>query len=220
MLLSLLFTQPLIFLPLIMALLVSLTFHEVSHGYAALWLGDTTAKDSGRLSFNPIIHLDLFGFLLLLTVGFGWGNPVPVNYYNLKYPKWGPAIVSIAGPLSNLLMVIIFGTLFKLLAPTGMNPLDFNSVIIESGNLMLIFLAFLVFYNIILMVFNLIPVPPLDGSKVLLAALPDKYANFKAFLSTRGPLILFGLLLLDAFTNLGIFSAFFAGILGFFSKFF
>lgn len=219
MLLSLLFTQPLIFLPLILALLVSLTFHEVSHGYVALWLGDTTAKDSGRLSFNPLIHLDFFGFLLLLTVGFGWGNPVPVNYYNLKYQKWGPALVSIAGPVSNLIMVIIFGGLFKLFAPAGLNPLDFTAVG-DSGNLMLVFLGFLVFYNIILMVFNLIPIPPLDGSKVLLAALPDKYANFKAFLTTRGPIILFGLLLLDSFTNLGIFSSLFAGILSFFSRFF
>lgn len=220
MLLQLLFTQPLIFLPLISALLVSLTVHEVAHGFAALWLGDSTAKDSGRLTFNPLIHIDPFGFLLLMTIGFGWGNPVPVNYYNLKYQKWGPAIVSVAGPLSNLLMIVFFGLLFKFLAPAGLNPLNLNAVILESGNLMLIFLAFLIFYNIILMIFNLIPVPPLDGSKVLFAALPDRFYELKAFLSSRGPLILFALLLIDNFTNLGIFDFIFSRVLGFFAQFF
>jgi Zn-dependent protease len=156
----------------------------------------------------------------LLTIGFGWGNPVPVNYYNLKYPKWGPALVSIGGPISNLLMVIVSGIIFKLLAPAGLNPINLNEVIGGSNNLMLIFLAFLIFYNIILMVFNLIPVPPLDGSKVLFAALPDKYYEFKAFMSSRGPIILFALLLIDSFTNLGIFNFLFGHILGFFARFF
>jgi len=220
MLISLLFSEPLLFIPLLLALLISLTVHEVSHGFVALWLGDTTARDAGRLTFNPIKHLDLVGFILLMTIGFGWGNPVPVNYYNLKYPKWGPAIVSIAGPLSNLMLVILTGILFKIVAPSGMNPLNIDSVISNSGNLMLIFLAFMMFYNIILMVFNLIPVPPLDGSKVLLAVLPDKYAHFKYQLQTRGPIILFVLLLIDSFGGIGIFSAFFNMIIGFFSRFF
>lgn len=220
MLISLLFSEPLMFIPLILALLISLTVHEVSHGVVALWLGDTTARDAGRLTFNPINHLDPVGFILLLTIGFGWGNPVPVNYYNLKYPKWGPALVSIAGPISNLLLVILVGIIFKVLAPAGLNPLNIDQVISSSGSLMFVFLAFMMFYNIILMVFNLIPVPPLDGSKVLLAILPEKYSRFKFLLQTRGPIILFALLIIDSFANIGIFSAFFSGIINFFSRFF
>lgn len=220
MLISLLFSEPLLFIPLVLALLISLTVHEVSHGIVALWLGDTTARDAGRLTFNPIKHLDPVGSILLLTIGFGWGNPVPVNYYQLKYPKWGPALVSIAGPVSNLLLVIIVGILFKVLAPAGLNPLDIDAVITSSGSLMFVFLAFMMFYNIILMVFNLIPVPPLDGSKVLFALLPDKYAHFKFLLQTRGPIILFTILLIDVFANIGIFSMLFGGIIGFFSRFF
>lgn len=220
MLISLMFSEPLLFIPLLLALLISLTVHEVSHGFVALWLGDTTARDAGRLTFNPIKHLDLVGFILLLTIGFGWGNPVPVNYYNLKYPKWGPALVSIAGPISNLLLVILVGIIFKVLAPAGLNPFNIDEVISSSGSLMFVFLAFMMFYNVILMVFNLIPVPPLDGSKVLLAVLPEKYARFKFLLQTRGPIILFVLLIIDSFGNIGIFSAFFNMILNFFSRFF
>lgn len=220
MLIGLLFTQPLIFFPIILALLISLTVHEVSHGLVALQLGDTTAKDAGRLSFNPIKHIDPLGLLLLVTIGFGWGKPVPVNYYNLKYPKWGPAFVSAAGPISNLLMIIVAGIIFRLAAPAGMNPLNLDAIIYSSGNLMLIFLSLLIFYNIILMVFNLLPIPPLDGSKVFFAMLPSRYDNVREFLETRGPMVLFGLLILDSILNLGIFSAIFNVILNFFARFF
>ena len=219
MLITLLFEQPLLFLPIILALLISLTIHEVSHGLVALWQGDTTAKDLGRLSFNPIAHIDPLGAILLLTIGFGWGKPVPVNYLNLRDHKWGSAMVAIAGPLSNLIMIIFFGFLFKILAP-GLNPLVLETVIGGSGNLLHIFLAMLILYNILLMVFNLVPIPPLDGSKVLFAVLPDKYSQFKYLLETRGPMILLFLVILDNFMNVGIFSSLFNVTLNFFARFF
>lgn len=220
MLLSLLFQAPLVFLPVVMALIISLTFHEVSHGFVALWLGDTTARDQGRLSFNPLSHLDPMGTIMMLIVGFGWGKPVPINYYNLRAPKWGPAIVAMAGPASNLLLLIIFGIIYKIFAPAGINPYDLESVVNVSGNLMVILLSFLIVYNSVLMIFNLIPVPPLDGSKLLQAILPPKYDRFKKYLETRGPIILFTVLILDNLLNIGIFSSLFNVILGFFAKFF
>jgi len=220
MLISLLFQAPLIFLPVALALIISLTFHEVSHGLVALWLGDTTARDQGRLSFNPLTHLDPLGTVMLLTIGFGWGKPVPINYYNLrKAPKWGPALVSLAGPVSNFIMLLVFGLIFKLVAP-GMNPFDLATIVSGSANLLVILLSFLVVYNSVLMIFNLIPIPPLDGAKLLQTILPPKYDQFKVFMETRGPLILFGLLIMDSLLGIGIFSALFDVILGFFSKFF
>lgn len=220
MLFQLLFQEPLIFFPLIGALLIALSVHEVAHGVVAYALGDSTAKDQGRLSFNPIKHIDPMGAILLLFVGFGWGKPVPVNYYNLKYPKWGPALVAIAGPISNLIMVLVFGFLFMAFAPQGLNPVNLNQVILTSGNLMLIFLSFLVVYNAILMVFNLIPIPPLDGSKIFFSALPPRYEYIAHWLSNNGPMLLFGLLIFDTITNIGIFSGIFNWILALFAQIF
>jgi len=140
MLLASLFDNPWSFLAFIMALLIVLTFHEVSHGIAALWLGDNTAKDEGRLSFNPIRHLDPIGSALIVLVGFGWGKPVPVNYDNLRNRRWGPAIVSLAGPLSNFMMVIFFGIIYKFLVP-GQNPFFY-----PGDNLSHLFLTYLIIY--------------------------------------------------------------------------
>jgi Zn-dependent protease len=218
MLISLLFQEPLIFLPIVLALLIALTFHEFFHALVAEWQGDNTAKYAGRLTLNPLAHLDFLGTILLLTIGFGWGKPVPVNYYNLKDQKWGPALVSLAGPFANLLSVIIFGSIFKIIAPAGLNPADPFQVINSSGNLLLIFLSFLVVYNLVLMIFNLIPIPPLDGSKVLFAILPPKYEHWQIYLERNGPMILLILIIMDSFLNIGIISLFFEAIINLFGR--
>jgi len=143
---------------------MSVVIHEVSHGYAANMLGDKTAEYEGRLTLNPVKHLDFFGSfivpLLSYTLGgfiIGWAKPVPFNPYNLRNKKWGEAIVAGAGPLSNILIALIFGFAIRLL------PL--------SESFLLIFQA-IVFINILLAIFNLVPIPPLDGSKILFSFLP------------------------------------------------
>jgi Zn-dependent protease len=218
MLISLLFQEPLIFLPLALALLIALTWHEFLHAAVAVWQGDETPKLAGRLTLNPLAHLDLTGTLLLLFAGFGWGKPVPVNYYNLKNQKWGPALVSLAGPIANLSSVIIFALIFKIIAPSNLNPADPFMIINASGNLLLIFLSFLVVYNLILMVFNLIPIPPLDGSKVLFAILPPKYENVQYSLEKNGPMILLFLLIADGVLGIGIITLLLNFIINLFGK--
>jgi Zn-dependent protease len=218
MLISLLFQEPLIFLPLALALVIALSFHEFCHALVATWQGDNTARYAGRLTLNPLAHLDLTGTLLLLFVGFGWGKPVPVNYYNLKDQKWGPALVSIAGPFANLLSIIVFALIFKVIAPANLNPADPFAVINYSGNLLLVFLSFLVTYNLILMIFNLIPLPPLDGSKVLFAILPPKYEHWQLYLEKNGPMILLILIIMDNFLGVGLLSGFLNLIIGLFGR--
>jgi Zn-dependent protease len=197
---SLLAQNPLYFIAWVAAILIALTFHEFSHALVANFLGDQTAKRMGRLSLNPLVHLDPIGFLALVLIGFGWGKPVPYNPYNLRYPKWGSTLVAAAGPVSNLVMIVIFGLVFKFVHP--FLPLD---------NLLLAFLELLIQLNLILCLFNLIPVPPLDGSKFLLSALaaPEHYKT-RFFLETRGPLLLLGLILLDSLSGLNILSTVFS----------
>lgn len=157
---------------LYIVIIFSATLHEFGHGFVAYKLGDSTAKDQGRLTLNPIAHIDLLGtviipLLLLLTSGFfiGWAKPVPYNPYNLRDKKYGSLKVGIAGPLSNLLIAVILG-LFLRVAYSGILGVD-----IASG-LFLEFISLIVYVNIFLAVFNLIPVPPLDGSKVLMDLFP------------------------------------------------
>lgn len=172
------------FLLLILALVVGITVHEFSHALAATLQGDKTAQYAGRLTLNPFSHLDPFGALLIILVGFGYGRPVPFNPYNLRNKQYGPAIVGMAGPLSNLLLVVIFGILLKVLFP-----------VLTGSNLLVVFLGILIQANLILLVFNLFPIPPLDGSKVLFAILPSNMSDVKIFLEQYGPWLLLGLLL-------------------------
>lgn len=152
---------------LILALIVAIIPHEVAHGYAALYLGDPTAKNAGRLTLNPLAHIDLFGTIvvpLLLIISqtgfvFGWAKPVPVNYYNLRHGKYGPFLVALAGPATNLVLVIFFGLLARF-SPVG-------------TALPYLFIT-MALVNAVLMLFNLIPVPPLDGSKVLYLFLENR----------------------------------------------
>lgn len=153
----------------IAVLIFSVVVHEVAHGYAALKLGDPTAKYAGRLTLNPVKHLDIWGsflvplFLAISQLGFvfGWAKPVPYNPYNLKDQKYGPAIVGVAGPLSNLILALISGVCLRILLVFGMAEGLFASIF-----------ALMFIINIALMVFNLFPIPPLDGSKLLFAFLP------------------------------------------------
>ena len=147
--------------------LVALTFHEYSHGLIAYKLGDPTAKYMGRLTLNPLKHLDLVGTLCMIVCRFGWAKPVPVDMRQFKNPKRGMAICAIAGPLSNLLLGFIGTFIFWLLVLLFPNIL-FNYYLRY-------FLSLFAILNIYLAIFNLIPLPPFDGSRVLTAFLPDKY---------------------------------------------
>ncbi len=197
-------SDPREFFAVFLALTYALTIHEYAHALAASALGDRTAQDNGRLSLNPLAHMDLIGTLMLLFAGFGWGKPVPVNPYNLKYRRWGESLVALAGPLSNFLSVALFIIIFKMVAPYY----DFS-------NMLMIFLSFLIVVNAILGVFNLIPIPPLDGSKVLFAILPDKWDGFKHKLAINGPWILLAVILLDTWGGANILSRLFTGIVNF-----
>ncbi len=156
-------------------LVYSIIIHEYAHGWMADRLGDPTARYAGRLTLNPLPHIDPVGsvfipaMLVLFNLGFiiGWAKPVPFNPYNLKDKKYGAAKVAIAGPASNFLIALFFGLLIRFIS----TELLFNSYILVFRTL----ISYVVWINLLLMIFNLIPIPPLDGSKVLLTFLPSKY---------------------------------------------
>ncbi len=156
----------------------------------------------GRLSLNPLVHLDFVGTLMLIFVGFGWGKPVPFNPYNLRLKRFGPALVSLAGPVSNVIMAVIFGLALNLLT-------RFSSLPAENGLVQLLFA--LVVINVILAVFNILPIPPLDGSKILYAFLPDSMMSFKVAFERIGPFILIALVFLAGF----IFDSLFGYVINF-----
>ncbi|MBC8588403.1 site-2 protease family protein [Tissierellaceae bacterium BX21] len=142
-------------------LFVAIIFHELAHGYTAYKLGDNTAKDAGRLTINPLKHIDPIGFIFMLVFKFGWAKPVPINPNNFKKRKRDTILVSIAGPLINFIIAIIMGFVITLI------PIK-NSIVFQ------IILTTL-WYNIMLGTFNLLPFPPLDGSKIVASLLPVKY---------------------------------------------
>lgn len=167
---------------------MSVVIHEVSHGIVALWQGDPTAKHMGRLTLNPIKHLDLWGSLLVplmlfIFSGFlfGWAKPVPYNPYNLRNQKWGAALVGLAGPASNFLIALAFGLALRFF-PTGSQlPILYNLTEL---------FVIIVFLNILLGVFNLVPIPPLDGSKFFFSLLPSRLNSIKAYVEQYGFIIL------------------------------
>lgn len=196
MLLSLLFSQPLLFIAIVLAIVIALTFHEYAHAAVAYALGDRTAERMGRMTLNPLVHLDPVGFLMVLVVGFGYAKPVPYNPANLERQRLDPVLIGIAGPGANILMAFAFGFVLKVYDP-----------MLASTSMLTPFLFYTTTINLMLAVFNLIPIPPLDGSKVLLAIFHDyKWAKVREAVLRHGPFILLLLILVDAVGGVGIFS--------------
>src|SRR5215212_8729505 len=166
----------------LMGFVVGIVLHEASHAYSAYLLGDDTAYRAGRVTLNPASHLDVLGSLMLLMAGFGWGKPTPVVPSKLRGGVLGPVAVAFAGPASNLLIVAVCAVLYALPA-------------FQEGYLGIIVVA-VAFVNALLFVFNLIPIPPLDGAKVIFPFLPRSLNGFVYFMNQYGPMILFGLVLL------------------------
>ncbi|MEI7690305.1 MAG: site-2 protease family protein [bacterium] len=154
-----LLNNPILMIFFIGALLIAISVHEFMHAWTANYLGDPTAKYARRVTLNPIAHLDPIGTLMIFLVGFGWGKPVPINPNNFQNPRLGSALTSLAGPMSNLLMAIALALLLK--------------IPIVNGTLFAQFLLITIQLNLVLMLFNLIPIPPLDGSKVLALVFPE-----------------------------------------------
>ena len=172
-----------------LSLVIAITFHEFSHAYIAASLGDNTARGLGRLTLNPLAHLDPFGTILIFFAGFGWGKPTPVNpaYLRIGYRR-GMAVVSLAGPISNILAATVFA--IPLRAGLASSDAIGFSVLVGQTNVLGYALVSLVFWNLVLAVFNLLPIAPLDGFKVALGLLPRAAANSFARLEPYGPGIL------------------------------
>ena len=197
------FDEPATLIARVLVLLVAFTLHELAHALTADYLGDPTPRRMGRISLNPLVHLDLMGTIMLIISGFGWAKPVMVNPFNMRGdPRRSMAIVAVAGPLTNILLAVIFAI-----------PLNFGLVDVEfttSGvvpSLGFVLFQF-VWINLILAFFNIIPIPPLDGSRILFAILPAEMAYQLRPLEQYGFLILFGLIfLVPNFTQIFVYPA-------------
>lgn len=175
--------------------LICITLHELAHGYVAYRFGDDTAKRAGRLTLNPLRHIDIMGLLMMIVFKFGWAKPVPVNMWKFKNPKKGMAITAAAGPIANLLIALVFlfmyGFLFALLHRPG-----------RSLNWLLEMLYITAYLSIALAIFNIIPIPPLDGSKVLFSCISDRSYTKLMYYERYGMIILLVLVLLLSRTSL------------------
>ena len=190
-----------------LSLVVAITVHEFSHALVATGLGDNTARMRGRLSLNPQKHLDPAGTVMMLVAGFGWGKPVPVNNHRLSHGQTGMALVAAAGPLSNLVVA------FLLALPIKLGILDYSGLalnrvahVMTGGPLDALsdIAGMMILFNILLAVFNLIPLSPLDGSKVVAGLLPPAQGQAYARFDRHGPAILVGLVMMDYVLGLGI----------------
>ncbi len=169
----------------------SLVVHEYSHGKVALILGDNTAQKLGRLSFNPLRHLDLLGTLFFFIVGVGWAKPVPVDWRNFENPRKDMMYVALAGPLSNIAMAVVCGVLIRMISP-------------QDNMILFVLLSFGVFINVGLAIFNLLPIAPLDGGSVLKGLVPFKAAVALSKFDRYGAFLILGVVLLDTFAHTGI----------------
>ncbi|HEY3296149.1 MAG TPA: site-2 protease family protein [bacterium] len=187
-------------LTLVPGFVFGLTLHEFSHAFVASRLGDPTAQRMGRLTLNPLAHLDLLGSVMLVAAGFGWAKPVPVDVNYLRSPRRDMALIAVAGPVSNIVLATACALLLRLLFMTGL----FGDSTVASVALNVMIQAIQI--NVILAVFNIIPVPPLDGSRIVAGIVPEAwnhgYEQFERF----GPLLLLGLVLIGSVTGVSILS--------------
>lgn len=181
-----------LFLFTLPALLLSLSIHEFAHAYTAYKLGDMSQKYRGRLTLDPFKHIDIVGFLCIMLCGFGWGKPVQIVDTNFKNRAKGNAIVAFAGPLSNILLAIFFAIVIKILSMTGVLGLMATNNI---GIILIQMLSVTIYFNIVFAVFNMLPIPPFDGSKVLFYFLPRKYKNIMYTLEKYSLIILLVLII-------------------------
>ncbi len=195
-----LLSQPELLIVWIVGIVYAITIHEFAHAMVGYWLGDMTARDQGRVTLNPLSHIDPLGFIVLLLAGFGWGRPVPFNPYNLRNQRWGPVIIALAGPISNILSFIIFGFALKFLLLNN---------IISPDNLLTTFFIVLLNINLVLAIFNFIPVPPLDGSKLIRALAPPRMENAVLTLERYGPWLLLAFVIFGGSIFSSIFSTLF-----------
>ena len=200
---------------LVPVILLALSVHEFSHGLVAYRLGDPTAKYAGRLTLNPVSHLDPIGTLMLFLVHFGWAKPVPVDPRYFTNPKRDMLWVALAGPASNMVLALLSGLAIRFI---NLNPGLLTSSVIGNSIGVMIVLSLQI--NLALAVFNLLPVPPLDGSKILFGLLPPQYEHLAYNLERYGPGILFGLILLGFLTGFSILWAFIGPFVNFFSLLF
>ncbi len=170
---------------LIPALLIALTFHEYAHARVALAFGDRTAERAGRLTLNPISHLDPIGTLMILLVGFGWARPVPINPYSFSDYRRGLLWVSLAGPLTNFALAFISMFIMSLMIGMGV-----------MNDIFILLMTTLVHLNVILGLFNLLPIPPLDGSKIVTSLVPDSAMGLYQRIEAYAPIILIALIIL------------------------
>ncbi len=182
------------------AILIALTFHEYAHGYVAYRLGDPTAARMGRLTLNPLAHLDPMGTIMIFLVHFGWAKPVPVDPRNLDNPKRDMLWIAAAGPLMNMILALATGIIIRI----GVAAQVIHPQMSGLPSTLFMILYFSLYINLALAIFNLLPIPPLDGSKILAGLLPNRYAPMIYQLEMRGPMILFGIIMLGWVTDIHI----------------
>jgi Zn-dependent protease len=180
--------EPQLFLAFVIAVIIGITFHEFSHAAVATLQGDQTARSQGRLTLNPIAHLDPLGSIALIVAGFGWGRPVPIAPTHMRNRRFGALLVGLAGPASNFVLALVSMVVLRIVAPEPGTPFDvqFSVRLLET----------LAAINVILGVFNLLPIPPLDGSTLLSVVLPPSRQHIVRFLDQYGIFLLLGLLIL------------------------
>ncbi len=185
-LLSLLFSSPVVFVIVAAIIIAAITIHEFAHAWIADYFGDPTPRYQGRVTLNPLAHLDPFGTALLFLVGFGWGKPVQFDPHNLKDPVKEAALIALAGPVSNLLLALLLVLVIPAIDGALGIPLEITSLL----------LGLAITYNVMLAIFNLVPVYPLDGSKILFALLPRQMAyEYDLMMNRYGSFILIALIL-------------------------
>ena len=196
-------------------ILLALTFHEFAHAYVANQYGDDTAKLNGRLTLNPLRHLDPLGTIMIFLVHFGWAKPVPVNPLRLRNPKKDMLWISAAGPLSNMLLALVSGLLLRLFS-----DLAVTTARDTTAGLMVLMLFLSLKINLALAIFNILPIAPLDGSKILYGILPPRFGKMVFTLERYGPFILIGLIILGRATGVSILGGMIWPFVDFFSKIF